>query len=256
MDEQSNKSSLALRSLSSEVSTMATGKRLFDRMNEDLLVTIDVTRQDLAPVMRRLGKYELCEEDYQQLHNWARDFAEVATALELANELARRDCCIDGGRIKDLIFIGFPRSIEWLEFSNVPELTRLSIIMPCENQLTGLDLSHLPKLKRLNCYGTSLTELDLSNVPQLQELSFKYCKLTGLDLSKVPALNSLSCESNLLTELDLSNVPRLWDLCCYENQLAKLDIRKCVELKYVFCDQLTKIIKNPDQIIEVTRNNG
>ena len=76
-------------------------------MNEDLLPVIAETNREIAPVMRWLGDYDLHEEDYQQLHIWARDFTEywyAITALELANSLAANSVqslpWIELGRIK------------------------------------------------------------------------------------------------------------------------------------------------------------
>jgi len=126
-------------------------------MNEDALAAIASTQQDLAPVMRRLGEYELFDEDYQQLHTWARDFTEnqyAITALELARNLDANSVqdlpSIECGRIKiaNFAFISSAYGIEWLDLTNVPKLT----VLGCTGGgLTKLELSHVPALTDLFC---------------------------------------------------------------------------------------------------------
>ena len=90
LTEKPKNQSLVLISPDGAVTTVNKGRRLIERMNEDLLPVIAETNRELTPVMRWLGQYELHEDDYQQLHIWARDLVkddDSITALELANEL-------------------------------------------------------------------------------------------------------------------------------------------------------------------------
>ena len=88
--EKSEDQSLVPRSPDGAVTTVNKGRRLITRMNEDLLPVIAQTKREIAPMMRRLGDCELHEEDYQQLHIWARIFTEdeyPITALAIADLL-------------------------------------------------------------------------------------------------------------------------------------------------------------------------
>jgi len=131
LTEKPEKRALVVRQPDGAVTLGGQGRRLISRMNEDMLIALASTRRDLAPVMRRLGDYELHEEDYQQLHIWARDFTEDGhsiTALELADELAaeareRNLSWIELGRIRVVCFAFF--EIGQLDLSNLPKLTKL-----------------------------------------------------------------------------------------------------------------------------------
>ncbi len=110
-----------------------------------------------------------------------------------------------------------------LDLSNVPRLTHLYCWGNYGPQLTGLNLSNVPSLSCLWCFDNGqnqLTELDLSNVPELAELRCGQNKLTELDLSKVPKLTKLHCSNNQLPALDLSSVPALALLHCGKNRIA------------------------------------
>ena len=49
------------------------GQRLLTRMNTDVLPFTEAEKAVLAKTLRRLGRFEFCEEDYQQLQLWARE---------------------------------------------------------------------------------------------------------------------------------------------------------------------------------------
>ena len=81
MTEKPEKRALVVRQPDGAVTLGGQGRRLISRMNEDMLIALASKRRDLASVMRRLGDYELHEEDYQQLHIWARDFTKDGALL-------------------------------------------------------------------------------------------------------------------------------------------------------------------------------
>ena len=103
------------------------------------------------------------------------------------------------------------------------------------NELTTLDVSKYPTLKKLTCFITPLSTLDLSKNTALEELECNSCQLTSLDLSKNTALKQLECKSNQLTTLDLSKNTALESLSCKGNQLTSLDLSKNTALIYLNC---------------------
>ena len=259
---KSNKArSLIFGGSSATVSTESKGGRLISRMNEDALAAIDSKRRDLTPVMRRLGQYEIHEEDYQQLHIWARQYTEYGepnNALDIANRLAssgKPKIWLQNGRIVTANFhfklTNFTtESIKMLDLSKVPNLTELD----CGgNELSVLNLSNVPKLTKLVCIVNKLKGLDLADVPSLEMLACDTNKLTKLDLSNVQKLIVLNCARNQITHLDFSHTPLLTSLYCQKNQLSVLDVRKCPNLEKLRCDNDVKIIKDPKQIIKVDR---
>jgi len=279
--EKSEDKSLVPRSPDGGVAIGGKGQRLIKRMNEDALATIEAPQQDLAPVMRRLGDYELRKEDYVQLHIWAQDFTErgdAITALQLANNLATQShiqvsAWIERGRIKvaDFTLLRYVYEIKQLDLNNVPalsllgctgaDLTKLDLrklpelteLSCCNNRLTKLNLSKLTALSELSCSQNYLTELDLTNVPALTWLVCSYNHLTELDIANLSELAWLACDDNKLTSLDLTNNHELTFLRCRNNQLAELDIRNCHKLSSLSCDSAVRIIKNPDQNIQLER---
>ncbi|MDB2423245.1 leucine-rich repeat domain-containing protein [Paracoccaceae bacterium] len=262
---KSNKArSLIFGGSSATVSTESKGGRLISRMNEDALAAIASTRRDLTPVMRRLGEYELHEEDYQQLHIWARNFTEDAypvKAVDVADGLAdievledyedylaiseeteREFSWLEHGRIKLAFFSWFSacKKMQQLDFTSVPALA----VLGCNDvNLTKLDLKKTPELTWLSCSNNQITTLDLSNMPKLKKLFCGGNQLAKIDISKVPELTYLQCGVNQLSELDLSNVPELTELVCFENKLTQLNVISTPELTSLYCqnNQLSEL---------------
>ena len=240
---------LTTRETGGSVTATVAGQRLTSRTNEDALTAIAAPQPNLSHVMQRLGDYELCEEDYWQLHIWARYFTEVGdpiTVLELVNNLAKNSVnnlpWIESGRIKitNFAFLSDAYIVKRLDLTNVPALALLG----CNNTyLTELDLSNVPKLTFLSCVENQLAELDLSNVPNLTDLWCADNWLTELNLASLPKMTQLCCDRNRLTELDLTNVPDLSLLSCLNNQLTKLDLKNLPKLTLFWCsnNQLTEI---------------
>lgn len=108
-------------------------------------------------------------------------------------------------------------------------------------QLGNLDLSLVPNLTRLVCYGngkeklSSHYEFDLSALKQLTELHIWDAPLRKLDLTHMTKLVGLTCVGTRLNELDLSPVPALEVLYCHSNNLQKLDLSPVPNLITLDC---------------------
>lgn len=90
--------------------------------------------------------------------------------------------------------------------------SKLTDLFCSDNNLTELDVSENPELKRLICYNNSLTSLNLNKNTKLESLNCNKNKLTVLDLRENKSLWWLRCNNNCLTSLDLRNIPKIRDL--------------------------------------------
>ena len=90
--------------------------------------------------------------------------------------------------------------------------SKLTDLFCSDNNLTELDVSENPELKRLICYNNSLTSLNLNKNTKLESLKCNKNKLTVLDLRENKSLWWLRCNNNCLTSLDLRNNPKIRDL--------------------------------------------
>ena len=90
--------------------------------------------------------------------------------------------------------------------------SKLTDLLCGNNNLTELDVSENPELKRLICYNNSLTSLNLNKNTKLESLNCDKNKLTVLDLRENKSLSWLRCNNNCLTSLDLRNNPPIRDL--------------------------------------------
>ena len=90
--------------------------------------------------------------------------------------------------------------------------SKLTDLFCSDNNLTELDVSENPELKRLICYNNSLTSLNLNKNTKLESLNCNNNKLTVLDLRENKSLSWLRCKNNCLTSLDLRNNPKIGDL--------------------------------------------
>ena len=233
--------------------------------------TLAVVRQQLDTEARkfRIGQYEWCEPDYQQIIIWAKALSlkpeEVVHRL-LEGKMPRFVQSGDAEWTKTVFTDGKLRRLNWnfdllpiesFEWVDGLALTHLALFRPglqskripemsfrlpalthllCNRVgLSELDLSSVPNLKCLNLGWENLTTLDISSVPQLTYLCCGETQITKLDLSNVPTLTSLVLEANQLTELDLSNVPMLKALHCGQSLLTKLDLSKVPMLTTLFC---------------------
>ena len=104
-----------------------------------------------------------------------------------------------------------------------------------DNQLTALDVSKNPLLRKLFCFENLLTELDVSRHPELFDLSCHYNQLTSLNVSGASSLYFFNCYNNQLTSLDVSSSIWLSDLFCENNQLTSLDMSSNIWLRRLNC---------------------
>ena len=240
----------------------------------------------VAPKLFRIGSYEFCRSDHEQVMLWAQTFhVSAEQLLEWFEDSSQGDPDRDSKRPPFIIRNGSIVSVSMqyeymdpgLSFDDSDKrfdlcrLPALEALWCWHIQLTELDLSAVPELRALGCGYNQLTELDLSAVPELRELVCGYNQLTELDLSAVPELRELVCWNNQLMELDLSAVSELRELWCGDNQLTELDlsdvpdlfllrcsgnkireltIRDHLHLKSIICDPSVVVHKRPDQVVK------
>jgi Leucine-rich repeat (LRR) protein len=119
-----------------------------------------------------------------------------------------------------------------LDISNFPCLKKLSC---SHNNISILDLSHSQKLKVLDCSGNSIDQIDVTPAVLLEELYCSNNKLLELYVSRSSQLKRLSCCNNNLTALAIENTSNLTSLDCAGNNLTTLAIENTPNLTSLGC---------------------
>lgn len=246
------KRNLLVPQSSTGLSTNSSGKRVVSRMVSEAL---EIAKREATQAVRKIfkvGKFELCEPDYQQILVWGKALGWAPeNVLNVLSEMpwdpengGSAKFRIEGGSIKELIWDGDRLPIEAFEWNAGLELECLSIL----SNMPKWSASHaLSSLRTLRIYNLALTELDLSLTPRLRQLSLRNNQLTELDISSAPEINVLSCRDSHLTKLDLSPVQGLKFLDCSGNQLTGLDLSTIPGLKMLYCtrNQLSDLDLSP-----------
>jgi len=112
-----------------------------------------------------------------------------------------------------------------------------------DSNLTALDVSGCPALKKLFCRDNRISTLDLRSNVLLEYLECTNNRLTTLEVSNNPALKSLECNNNQLTTLAASSSALLEFLSCQTNRLVTLDMSANTALTRLYCtyNQLTSL---------------
>ena len=164
-----------------------------------------------------------------------------------------------------------PPSVSTVDLTECPNLTELVLFADDESQMTTIDLSPLPLLKRFICVGSHFTSLDLRNNPLLNDLFvWDSVNLTTMDISKCKNLVDVRCDNTALSSVDVSgcsklerlhcfNCPNLTsinvtgctellNLTCYETPIANLDVSTCTKLAEFFCEKtnITRLDLTPN----------
>lgn len=126
-------------------------------------------------------------------------------------------------------------SVSTASFAGCTALERISIYLPGEVPLTGIDVSDTPSLRSVNLSYNALTSLDLSECPNLTILFIEENKLSELDLSANSALKELHCNRNELTYLNVSNCGSLRNLQFNYNRIKSIDLSNAPELTALGC---------------------
>lgn len=134
------------------------------------------------------------------------------------------------GRAADFSGLGALLSLELPgnSFSalNLAGDTALLRISAMKNQLTRLDIGHLPELRWLTLSSNRLESLDISGNSQLLELAVSMNRLTQLDVSQNPALTVLEAGNNQLSAVSVDGNPQLTRLLLSYNQLEELSVNR------------------------------
>ncbi|MDA9924100.1 hypothetical protein N9E25_12250 [Verrucomicrobiales bacterium] len=190
-----------------------TSRALTNPIGKDFPALSEMVSRSLANIeasnqlstLHRVGEHELHDPDYRLVCAWAEETG--WSNQEVLDFLLEEGAKVSEGRFVALVLEKPCDSIPLIEGLEV------GILIYANNFSTELDLTPVPKLRKLVCWENWFTELDLTPVPNLKELNCAYNKLTELDLIPVPNLTSLDFGngwgSNNLTELDLTPVPNL-----------------------------------------------
>lgn len=151
----------------------------------------------------------------------------VIPASTVVNSLS-----LDKLRIKDLTGLKF-----------FPELTTLS----CQgnSDLTSIDLSVVPKLKKLLIVDCNVTSLDFTNNPDMIYIdcsnSKNAGKLASINVSKCSGLTHLALRGNKIDKLDVTHNPELKMLSFYKNNLTTIDLSKNTKLDTLYANNNSEL---------------
>jgi Leucine-rich repeat (LRR) protein len=124
-----------------------------------------------------------------------------------------------------------------------PELTTLS----CQgnSDLTSIDLSVVPKLKKLLIVDCNVTSLDFTNNPDMIYIdcsnSKNAGKLASINVSKCSGLTHLALRGNKIDILDVTHNPELKMLSFYKNNLTTIDLSKNTRLDTLYANNNPKL---------------
>lgn len=117
-----------------------------------------------------------------------------------------------------------------IDLSNLPELKRLTIL---QSDIASIDLTTLANLEYITVTGANLTEVDLSGNPLLKSLDLFQHNLTSIDLSSNPLLTNLNMPSNDLSSIDLSANTALDFIDLRSNELSAIDVSMLPALDWI-----------------------
>ena len=138
----------------------------------------------------------------------------------------------------------------YLTALDVTHLTALESLNAMSNgNLTELDISHSPGLKKLYLASTGITSLIIPVESQLQELNLPSTPITALDLTHCLALQGLNINATAITELNLTHCPELTYLTMTKLPITSLDLSQCVKLQRLYLSDCKL------QTLDLTHNN-
>ena len=116
------------------------------------------------------------------------------------------------------------------------------------NPMTTLNVSGMPSMRTLHCFGIQITSLDLSVLPDLRTVNISHVPLTTIDLSHNLYLETITCTNTRLTTLDVSSNVLLLNISCPYNQFSFIDTSHCPLLTYI------DVSNNPLLSIDLSQN--
>ncbi len=213
-----------------------------------------------SPLLKKLYLYNYRGATIDLSKNTALDSLTIVSSrletIDLSNNTA----------LTDLNIGSFDDSFSELNLSSNTALESVSLgntfytaTYPKNSNLTHVDLSSLPNLKKFICRHKPLSSLNFSNNPQLTQVSVEGCNLQSLDVSMLPDLTVLECRANNLESLDISNNTALTTLRYGYNSLTNLDLSKLSQLEVLECanNNISKLdISNKNKLYSLDCSNN
>ena len=122
--------------------------------------------------------------------------------------------------------------IEYIDISHNPKLERIDV---SHNRLSSIDVAGCPQLKFLNCSYNQLESLDLASNEPLTDLDCRANRITSLQLENNISLLTVNCDDNMISTLASSRSDALTELSCNRNKLERLDLSNNKKLVSLFC---------------------
>ena len=210
----------------------------------------------------RIGDYEWCEPDYQQILLWARSLKtepdRVIKRLEEAHKNSMRHLLplfhsgyyerpqesFQHGRLINVTLQDWDvDKFEWVAGLQLRELelgykSWRPVIKPLPHKVEILSFP-LPNLTCLSCGYISASEINLADLTNLKELHLEATVWQKLILPKTDALTSLSCSKYRKIDIGffLRRFPRLRNLECGFNELETLELPSLPNLASLECNK-------------------
>ena len=126
-----------------------------------------------------------------------------------------------------------PGQLTELDVTHNPHLRRLEFN---NNHITSIDLSKNAELELVCGRSNSLTSLDISHNPLLTDLDMSINHIDALVFTNTPLLKNIYARGNELSSLDVTNLDRLESLNFGGNHLTSIDLSNNLLLKSLECD--------------------
>ncbi|MGL4209133.1 MAG: leucine-rich repeat domain-containing protein [Candidatus Adiutrix sp.] len=107
---------------------------------------------------------------------------------------------------------------------NLADTGSLMALGAVKNQISSIDIRHLPNLTALAISSNRLVDLDLSQNPKIKNLLISFNNLANLNLNHALDLETLEATNNKLKKLVLTENLNLIRLLVSYNQLADLNV--------------------------------
>lgn len=233
-------------------------RRILSGMVSDSLT---VASQVALPKLYRIGEYEFCELDYQQLSIWSK---KSNLSLELLlHHLINPECEVESiydmpsfrikdGSIKSLVFNGNLIQLDSFEWQNNLKIESLAVIgrfptwgnsmmVELKNLSIGEDDYHytIYENPNVNIKISEISEI-LKTTPNLTKLCIRSLGISSINLNHTPLLEIINLSKNPISSIDVRPLQKLKHLDVSETDLYAIDLGFNVSLDelLVYCTNI------------------
>lgn len=148
---------------------------------------------------------------------------------------------IEGNPIYDLTGLNYFLNLKDLDIStnaltgqtfNATIFNNLVNFSAANSSLSGVVVSNMATLKKIDVTGNNLTEINVTGLTALEELIVDSNQITNLDFSTNLALRKLNARANLISTLNWSQLTQLTDLnISFCENITSVDVSTLINLR-------------------------